>query len=116
MVRACHTPRQPLQNHPSRRLGGLATSWSAETASPRDYESLGDLSQQSIYPVLQHKHPAVTAAAEASTSYYYSDNRQSVPMTTQKEIMPPMTAEVPTAILDVKSQQTSEQATVQRDC
>ena len=94
----------------------LSTEDGGETASPRDYKSLGDLSQQGIYPVLQHKNPAVTAATEASTSYYYSDNRQSVPMTTQKEIMPPMTAEVPTAILDVKSQQTSEQATVQRDC
>ena len=30
MVRACHTPRQPLQNHPSGHLGGLATPWSAE--------------------------------------------------------------------------------------
>ena len=30
MVRACHTPRQPLQNHPPRHLGGLATLWSAE--------------------------------------------------------------------------------------
>ena len=30
MVRACHTPRQPLQNHPSRHLGGWATPWSAE--------------------------------------------------------------------------------------
>ena len=30
MVRACHTPRQPLQNHPSVHLGGWATPWSAE--------------------------------------------------------------------------------------
>ena len=30
MVRACHTPRQPLQNHPSGHLGGWATPWSAE--------------------------------------------------------------------------------------
>ena len=30
MVRACHTPRQPLQNHPSGYLGGWATPWSAE--------------------------------------------------------------------------------------
>ena len=30
MVRACHTPRQPLQNHPSRHLGGKATPWSVE--------------------------------------------------------------------------------------
>ena len=30
MVRACYTPRQPLQNHPSGHLGGLATPWSAE--------------------------------------------------------------------------------------
>ena len=29
MVRTCHTPRQPLQNHPSGRLGGWATPWSA---------------------------------------------------------------------------------------
>ena len=30
MVQACHTPRQPLQNHPARHLGGWATPWSAE--------------------------------------------------------------------------------------
>ena len=30
MVWACHTPRQPLQNHPSGHLGGWAASWSAE--------------------------------------------------------------------------------------
>ena len=29
-VRACHTPRQPLQNHPSGHLGGWATSWLAK--------------------------------------------------------------------------------------
>ena len=27
MVRACNTSRQPLQNHPSGHLGGLATLW-----------------------------------------------------------------------------------------
>ena len=30
MIRACHTPRQPLQNHTSGHLGGWATPWSAE--------------------------------------------------------------------------------------
>ena len=30
MVRACHTPRQPLQNHPSGHRRGLATPRSAE--------------------------------------------------------------------------------------
>ena len=30
MVLACHTPRQPLQNHPSGHLGGWAALWSAE--------------------------------------------------------------------------------------
>ena len=30
MVRACRTPRQPLQNHPSGHLGGWATSGCAE--------------------------------------------------------------------------------------
>ena len=30
MVRACHMPRQPLQNHPSGHLGGWAMPWSAE--------------------------------------------------------------------------------------
>ena len=30
MLWACHTPRQPLQTHPSGHLGGLATPWSAE--------------------------------------------------------------------------------------
>ena len=30
MVRACHTPRQPLQNHPSGHLGRWATPWTAE--------------------------------------------------------------------------------------
>ena len=29
-VRACHTPRQRLQNHPSGHLGGWATLWKAE--------------------------------------------------------------------------------------
>ena len=28
MVRTCHTPRQPLHNHPSGHQGGWATSWS----------------------------------------------------------------------------------------
>ena len=30
MVQACHTPRQPPQNHPSEHLGAWATSRSAE--------------------------------------------------------------------------------------
>ena len=30
MVRACHAPRQLLQNHPSGHLGGWATPRSAE--------------------------------------------------------------------------------------
>ena len=30
MFRACHTPWQPLQNHPSGHLGVRATPWSAE--------------------------------------------------------------------------------------
>ena len=30
MVWACHTPRQPLQNHSSGHLGGWVTLWSAE--------------------------------------------------------------------------------------
>ena len=29
-VRACHTPRHPLQNHPSGHLGRWATPWPAE--------------------------------------------------------------------------------------
>ena len=30
MVRSCHMTRQPLQNHPSRHLGGWSTPWLAE--------------------------------------------------------------------------------------
>ena len=30
MVRGCHAPSQPLQNHPSKHLGGWTTPWSAE--------------------------------------------------------------------------------------
>ena len=30
MVRACHTPREPLENHPSGHLEVWATPWSAE--------------------------------------------------------------------------------------
>ena len=30
MIWACHTPRQPRQNHPSGYLGGWVTPWSAE--------------------------------------------------------------------------------------
>ena len=30
MVRACHAPQQPLQNRPSRHVGGWARPWSAE--------------------------------------------------------------------------------------
>ena len=30
MVRACHTPRRLLQNHPSEHLGRWVTPWSAE--------------------------------------------------------------------------------------
>ena len=30
MVHACHTPQQPVQNHPSGHFGGWVTPWSAE--------------------------------------------------------------------------------------
>ena len=30
LVRACHAPRQLIQNHPSGHIGGWATPWSAE--------------------------------------------------------------------------------------
>ena len=30
MIRACHTPHQPLQNHPSGDLREWATPWSVE--------------------------------------------------------------------------------------
>ena len=30
MVRACHTPRQPFQNHPLGHLGGWTTPWSLD--------------------------------------------------------------------------------------
>ena len=38
MVRACHMPRQPLQNHPSGHLGGYATPWSAEEMLDGQYQ------------------------------------------------------------------------------
>ena len=38
MVWACHTPRQPLQNHPSGHLAGWATSWSAEEMLERQHQ------------------------------------------------------------------------------
>ena len=37
MVWACHTPRQPLQIHPSGHLGGWATPWSAEEMLDRQH-------------------------------------------------------------------------------
>ena len=39
MVRACHTPRQPLQNSPSGHLGGCATPWSAEAMLDEQHQS-----------------------------------------------------------------------------
>ena len=36
LVRARHVPRQPLQNHPSERVGWRATPWSAEKLLDRD--------------------------------------------------------------------------------
>ena len=41
MVRACHTPRQPLQNHPSWHLGGWATPWSAVKMVDGRHQRLG---------------------------------------------------------------------------
>ena len=38
MVRTCHTPQQPLQNHPSRHLGGWATPSSAEETQDRQHQ------------------------------------------------------------------------------
>ena len=43
MVRACHTPRQPLQNHPSGHLGGWAIPGLAE-------EMLGGQRQRVDFP------------------------------------------------------------------
>ena len=40
MVRACHTPRQPLQNHPSGHLEGWATPWSAEEMLDGQHQKL----------------------------------------------------------------------------
>ena len=37
---ACHTPRQPLQNHPSGHLGGWATPWSAEEMLNGQHQSV----------------------------------------------------------------------------
>ena len=44
VVRACHTPRQPLQNHPSGHLWGWTTLWSAE-------ETLNGQHQRVDFPV-----------------------------------------------------------------
>ena len=38
MVRACPTPRQPLQNHPSGHLEGWAMPWSAEEMLDGQYQ------------------------------------------------------------------------------
>ena len=38
MLRACHTPRQFLQNHPSGHLWGWATPWSAEETLNRQHQ------------------------------------------------------------------------------
>ena len=38
MVRACHTPQQPLQNHPTRHLGGWTMS--AEKMLDGQYQSV----------------------------------------------------------------------------
>ena len=40
MVRACHTPRRPLQNHPSGHFGEWATAWSAEEMLDGQYQRL----------------------------------------------------------------------------
>ena len=38
MVRACHTPRQPLPNHPSGHLGWWAMPWSVEEMLDRQHQ------------------------------------------------------------------------------
>ena len=40
IVRTCHAPRQPLQNHPSGHLGGWATPWSAEEMLDGQYQTV----------------------------------------------------------------------------
>ena len=39
-VQACQTQRQPLQNQPSRHLGGWATPWSAEERLDGQYQRM----------------------------------------------------------------------------
>ena len=39
MVRAYHTPRQPLQNHPSGQIGGWAMPWSAQEMLDGQYQT-----------------------------------------------------------------------------
>ena len=41
MVRACHTPRQPFQNHTSGHLGGLAMPWSADEMLNGQHQRVG---------------------------------------------------------------------------
>ena len=48
MVRARHTPRQPLQNHPSGHLGGKATPWSAEKCWMDNIEGWTSLPMQEL--------------------------------------------------------------------
>ena len=50
MVRTCHTPRQPFNNHPLGHLGGWATQWSAEE-------------------MLDGQHQRVDMSAHARTAY-----------------------------------------------
>ena len=40
VVQACHTPRQPPQNHPSGHHGGWATLWSAEEMLDRHHQRM----------------------------------------------------------------------------
>ena len=40
MVRACHTPQQPLQNHTSGHLGWWATPWSAQEMLDEQYQQV----------------------------------------------------------------------------
>ena len=56
MVWACHTPQQPVQNHPSGHLGGWTTRWSAEELLNGQYQRVDILAHaRTAYTDLMRK-------------------------------------------------------------
>ena len=86
MVRACHTPRQPLQNHPLGHLGGWATLLSAEEMLDGQHQRVDiymptpelptscrkDRKKKDLFRVVLHLHLSLNRVGHFFLAYLYS--------------------------------------------